>query len=68
MLGPGQPSPRLLTLPRPDREFNNAGWTSGQVILLGMLMVAPLLFGAVQAWAWGSITVITTILLPVGMR
>ena len=63
MLGPGQPSPRLLTLPRPDRECDSGLWTFGQAILLGMLVVAPLLFGAVQAWAWGIVTAVVTILL-----
>ena len=65
VLSPGQPSPRLLTLPRPERELGTALWTSERAILLGMLMLASLLFGAVQPWAWGGITFVATILLLV---
>src|ERR1700760_3040859 len=63
VLSPGQPSPRLLTLPRPDSGLSGALWTSERVILLAVLMIVPFLFGAVQAWAWAGITALTTILL-----
>jgi O-antigen ligase len=63
VLGPGQPSPRLLTLPRPDSDLSSALWTSERILLLAMLMIAPLLFGAVQEWAWASITALTILLL-----
>ena len=65
VLSPGQPSPRVLTLPRPEHELSTALWTCERAILLGMLMVVPLLFGAVQPWAWGSITLVATALLLV---
>jgi len=65
VLSPGQVSPRVLTLPRPEHELSTALWTCERAILLGMLMVVPLLFGAVQPWAWGSITLVATALLLV---
>lgn len=58
ILGPGQPSPRLLTLPRSE-AFGERWWDAARAIVLGLLMLAPLLFGAVQAWAWGSVTILT---------
>jgi O-antigen ligase len=60
VLGPGQPSPRLLTLPRPE-SLGSPCWTAARVILIGLLTLAPLLFGAVQAWAWGCITMLTVV-------
>ena len=33
-----------------------------RIMLLGLLMVAPLLFGAVQPWAWGAIVIASALL------
>lgn len=63
VLSPGEPSPRLLTLPRSSQQGSNGVWTSARVTLVGLLMIAPLLFGAVQSWAWGGITILTVILV-----
>ena len=63
ILSPGEPSPRLLTLPRSSQQNSNGVWTSARITLIGLLMIAPLLFGAVQSWAWGGITILTVILV-----
>jgi len=63
ILSPDEPSPRLLTLPRPEQEPSRAIRTSARIILVGLLMIAPLLFGAVQSWAWGGITVLAVVLM-----
>ena len=63
ILSPGQPAPRLLTLPHPDHDLDPSVWASARVMLVGLLMIAPLLFGAVQSWAWGGITALAVALL-----
>lgn len=42
----------------------SSGWAAGlRWALLAVLMVAPLLFGAVQAWAWGGLGIVSLMLL-----
>jgi O-antigen ligase len=61
ILGPGEPAPRLFTLPR--KNENPAVWNAARILVAFLLVVSPLLFGAVQSWAWGGMTVITVVLL-----
>jgi O-antigen ligase len=35
---------------------------AARVTLIGLLMAAPLAFGAVQAWAWATVTVVTVVI------
>lgn len=63
ILSPGQPAPRVLTLPVTDQPPSNGFWGSARIILVGLLMTAPLLFGAVQSWAWSGITAVTMLAL-----
>lgn len=50
-------------VPRVSEEARTGLWDASRVLLLALLMVAPLLFGAVQPWAWGSITIAAACLL-----
>lgn len=62
LLAPGQPLPRLVH-PRGAAEVQSKYWTSGRVLLLSLLMLGPIAFGAVQSWAWGGIAVLATLVL-----
>ena len=63
ILTPGQPAPSLLTLPRPKQDLDPSVWALARVMLVGLLMIASLLFGAVQSWAWGGITAVAVAVL-----
>src|SRR5579863_8579788 len=63
------PSEETINIPV-FMETSNAGKVAGSrwrsrvgVLLLVTLMLAPLAFGAVQTWAWATLTVIAALLL-----
>lgn len=55
--------PRVLVLPLAVRDPNSGLLDFVRVLLLSVLMVAPLFFGAVQPWGWGALTMASACLL-----
>jgi hypothetical protein len=58
-----KPESRVLTIPRGAEKAESIVFDFSRVLLLSVLMVGPLLFGAVQPWAWGAITIAASSLL-----
>jgi O-antigen ligase len=54
---------RVLILPRGAKQLKDGFFDSSRVLLLSVLMVGPLFFGAVQPWAWAAITIAAACLL-----
>ena len=54
---------RVLILPRTAEESKSGVFDFSRVLLLSVLMAGPLLFGAVQPWAWGAVTIAAAFLL-----
>ncbi|HEY5176163.1 MAG TPA: O-antigen ligase family protein [Terriglobales bacterium] len=62
-LAPDKLQSPILVIPRGSEETRTGLWDASRVLLLALLMVAPLLFGAVQPWAWGGLTIVAACLL-----
>jgi O-antigen ligase len=45
------------------KKPNTSFFSAARFTLVGMLLLAPLAFGAVEPWAWGSMAIITAIAL-----
>ena len=54
---------RVLILPRRAEGPKSGSLVLPRVLLLSVLMLGPMFFGAVQPWAWGAITVAAACLL-----
>jgi hypothetical protein len=58
-----QPQSRILILPRRATERQSGFLGFSCLLLLSVLMLGPLFFGAVEPWAWGAITIAAAFLL-----
>src|SRR5271165_4555886 len=54
---------RVLILPQGAEEPQSVVFDFSRILLLGILMAGPLVFGAVQPWAWGAMTIAAASLL-----
>ena len=56
--------PIPVAAPQGHHESESGLWSIARTLLLALLMAAPLLFGAVQPWAWGGLAIgVTCVLL-----